>query len=649
MVLSYSKLGGEGVPGILKRVDSPQDLKKLTLAEMNDLAQDIRQLLITSVAQCGGHLAANLGVVELTIALHYVFNTPQDKIIWDVGHQSYVHKILTGRRDRMSTLRQYGGMSGFPKSSESAHDAFDTGHSSTSISAAVGMALARDIQDEDYSVVAVMGDGALTGGMTYEALNHAGNEGTDIIVILNDNEMSISKNVGAMSSYLNRLRTDPSYSRTKEEIENVLSKIPGIGPNIAKAAGRFKDSVKHLMVPGVWFEELGFTYIGPVNGHDLEQLTIVLNNVRTMNGPVLVHVITQKGRGYQPALNDPDLFHGIGPFDINTGKQPKKPLPSYTEIFGDFILDKAREDPTVVTITAAMTSGTGLQRFARAYPERFFDVGICEQHAVTMAAGMAKAGLKPVVCIYSTFLQRAYDQVLHDVALQNLPVIFAVDRAGLVGEDGPTHHGVFDLAYLRSIPNFTIMAPGDENEFLDMLETAFTIKGPVAIRYPRGIGEGAEILSDRKTLEIGKAQLINEGQDLAVLAVGRALGIAREFVNVMAGMGIRVELVNARFIKPLDQEMIVSLGQRFNHLVTIEDNCLEGGFGSAVLEVMADHKVECEVLRLGIPDEFIEQGRVDVLFDYLNLKPEAIAETVLKHWPELIPNQTWGLRKIGES
>lgn len=649
MVLSYSKLGGEGVPDILKRVDSPQDLKKLSLAEMNDLAQDIRQLLISSVAQCGGHLAANLGVVELTIALHYVFNTPQDKIIWDVGHQSYVHKILTGRKDSMSTLRQYGGMSGFPKSEESAHDAFDTGHSSTSISAAVGMALARDIKDQDYSVVAVMGDGALTGGMAYEALNHAGNEGTDITVILNDNEMSISKNVGAMSSYLNRLRTDPSYSRTKEEIESVLSKIPGIGPNIAKAAGRFKDSVKHLMVPGVWFEELGFTYIGPVNGHDLEQLTIVLNNVRTMKGPVLVHVITQKGRGYQPALNDPDLFHGIGPFDINTGKQPKKPLPSYTEIFGDYILDKAQEDSAVVAITAAMTSGTGLKRFARAYPERFFDVGICEQHAVTMAAGMAKAGLKPVVCIYSTFLQRAYDQILHDVALQNLPVIFAIDRAGLVGEDGPTHHGVFDLAYLRNIPNFTILAPGDENEFLDMLETAFTIKGPVAIRYPRGIGEGAKIHNERQILKIGKAQLINEGQDLAVLAVGRALGIAREFVNVMAGMGIQVELVNARFIKPLDQEMIISLSQRFKRLITIEDNCLEGGFGSAVLEVLADHKMECEVVRLGIPDEFIEQGRVDILFDYLDLTPEAIAETVFNNWPDLIPSQAWGLRKIGES
>ncbi len=637
------------MPGILNRVNSPEDLKKLSLAEMNDLARDIRQVLIQSVAQCGGHLASNLGVVELTIAMHYVFSTPADKIIWDVGHQSYVHKILTGRKDRMSTLRQYGGISGFPKAEESPHDAFNTGHSSTSISAALGMALARDIQKQEYSVVAVTGDGALTGGMTYEALNHAGNEGRDITVILNDNEMSISKNVGAMSSYLNRLRTDPSYSRTKEEIEGVLSRIPGIGPNIARAAGRFKDTVKYLMVPGIWFEELGFTYIGPVNGHNLEELTVVLANARKMKGPVLVHVITQKGRGYQPALNDPDLFHGIGPFDIVTGKQPKKPLPSYTEIFGEFILNKAREDSSVVAITAAMASGTGLKRFARAYPERFFDVGICEQHAVTMAAGMAQAGLKPVVCMYSTFLQRAYDQILHDVALQQLPVVFAVDRAGLVGEDGPTHHGVFDMAFLRSIPNFTIMAPGDENEFLDMLETAFTIPGPVAIRYPRGIGEGVEILAERQQLKVGQACVLQEGKDLAILAIGRALGMARDLVELMDQQGIQAELVNARFVKPLDEEMIISLGQRFQRMVTVEDNCLQGGFGSAVLEVLADNKMHTELIRMGIPDEFIEQGRVDILFDYLNLEPEAMAETIIKHWPELVPNKIWELRKIGES
>lgn len=632
----------------LDRINSPQDLKRLSLTEMNDLARDIRQVLIRSVAQCGGHLASNLGVVELTIALHYVFNSPEDKIIWDVGHQSYVHKILTGRKDRMSTLRQYGGISGFPKAEESPYDAFNTGHSSTSISAALGMALARDIQRSNYSVVAITGDGALTGGMTYEALNHAGNEGRDITVILNDNEMSISKNVGAMSSYLNRLRTDPSYSRTKEEVEGILSRIPGIGPNIARAAGRFKDTVKYLMVPGIWFEELGFTYIGPVNGHDLEQLTVVLANARKMKGPVLVHVITQKGRGYQPALNDPDLFHGIGPFDIDTGKQPKKPLPTYTEIFGEFLLNRAKEDPQVVAITAAMASGTGLKHFARTFPERFFDVGICEQHAVTLAAGIARAGLKPVVCIYSTFLQRAYDQILHDVALQNLPVIFAVDRAGLVGEDGPTHHGVFDLAFLRSIPNFTIMAPGDENEFLDMLNTAFTIPGPVAIRYPRGVGEGVEIEEERRHMEIGKALRIKSGKDLAILAIGRAVGMGRDIADIMGTQGIQVELINARFVKPLDAEMIIDLGQRFQRVITIEDNCLQGGFGSAVLEVMADNNINTDIIRMGIPDEFVEQGKVDILFDYLNLNPESMIEKILHYWPELVENSTWELYKIGE-
>lgn len=637
------------MPGLLKKINSPQDLKKLTIAEMNELAKEIRQLLIESVAQCGGHLAANLGVVELTIALHYVYNTPADKIIWDVGHQSYVHKILTGRQDRMSTLRQYGGISGFPKAEESPHDAYNTGHSSTSISAALGMALARDIQNQHYSVIAVTGDGALTGGMTYEALNHAGNEGQDLTVILNDNEMSISKNVGAMSSYLNRLRTDPSYARTKDEIEGILSRIPGIGPNLARAAGRFKDTVKYLMVPGIWFEELGFTYIGPVNGHNLEELTTVLANVRKMKGPVLVHVITQKGRGYQPALNDPDLFHGIGPFDIDTGKTARKLLPSYTEIFGEFMVDKGREDDRVVAITAAMASGTGLKHFARNFPERFFDVGICEQHAVTMAAGMARAGLKPVVCIYSTFLQRAYDQILHDVALQGLPVIFAIDRAGLVGEDGPTHHGVFDLAYLRSIPNFTIMAPADENEFLDMLNTAFTIDGPVAIRYPRGVGAGVKIEEQRHCLEVGKARILREGKDLGVLAVGRTVEMAKDLVAILSGYGIEATLLDARFVKPLDADLIQSLAQCQARLVTIEDNCLQGGFGSAVVELLADHNIHTDIIRLGIPDEFVEQGKVDLLFHYLKLDPESVAETIINHWPDLMPNGTWGLRKIGEN
>ncbi len=633
----------------INSINSPLDLKKLTIAEMNELAAEIRNKLIQNVSRTGGHLASNLGVVELTIALHYVYNTPHDKIIWDVGHQSYVHKILTGRQDRMSTLRQYGGISGFPKSEESPYDAFNTGHSSTSISAALGMALARDIQKQNYSVIAVTGDGALTGGMTYEALNNAGNAGRDLTVILNDNEMSISKNVGAMSSYLNRLRTDPSYARTKDEIEGVLSRIPGIGPNLARAAGRVKDTVKYLMVPGIWFEELGFTYIGPVNGHNLEELTAVLGNVRKMKGPVLVHVITQKGRGYQPALNDPDLFHGIGPFDIDTGKTIRKPLPSYTEIFGHFMVDMGLQDDRVVAITAAMASGTGLKNFARKFPQRFFDVGICEQHAVTMAAGMAKSGLKPVVCIYSTFLQRAYDQIVHDVALQNLPVIFAIDRAGLVGEDGPTHHGVFDLSYLRTIPNLTIMAPADENEFLDMLHTAFTVNGPVAIRYPRGIGAGVEIEDQRCSIEIGSARTLREGKDIGILAIGRSVEMARDLGTILAEQGIEATLLNARFVKPLDATAIASLAQRLGRLVTIEDNCLQGGFGSAVVELLADRQIEADILRLGIPDEFIEHGKVEILFHELDLDPESMAEKIIDHWPELIPNSTWELRKIGEN
>jgi 1-deoxy-D-xylulose-5-phosphate synthase len=634
---------------VLNRIDSPQDLKNLSIAEMGDLATDIRRVLIDSVAACGGHLAANLGVVELTIALHYVFNTPQDKIIWDVGHQSYVHKILTGRKDRMSGLRQFGGMSGFPKYEESPYDSFNTGHSSTSISAALGMVLARDIQKQNYSVISVTGDGAMTGGMTYEALNHAGNEGKDLIVILNDNEMSISKNVGAMSSYLNRLRTDPSYTRTKDEIENVLTKIPGIGPNIARAAGRLKDTVKYLMVPGIWFEELGFTYIGPVSGHNLDELIPMLKNARKMKGPVLIHTITEKGRGYEPARQNPDVFHGIGPFDIKTGKQFNKALKTYTEIFGEYMVDIAEKDERVVAITAAMTSGTGLTDFSKRFPQRFFDVGICEQHAVTLAAGMARNGLKPVVSIYSTFLQRAYDQIIHDVALQNLPVVFAIDRAGLVGEDGPTHHGVFDLAYLRHIPNLTIMAPANENEFVNMLHTALELNSPVAVRYPRGAGEGIKITPDREILIPGQAQVINRGLDLAILAVGRAVGIGRDVVQLMQIRGISVELVNARFVKPLDEGLVCDLGRNFSRLLTLEDNCVAGGFGTAVLEILAEKGIKTDLIRVGIPDEFIEQGRLDILFDLLNMDPESIVETIFSRWPDIGNHPTLELLKIGKS
>lgn len=634
---------------ILNQINSPQDIKKLSLAEMKDLAADIRRVLIDSTAAHGGHLAANLGVVELTIALHYVFDAPRDKIIWDVGHQSYTHKMLTGRKEKMPGLRQFGGISGFPKFEESPYDAFNTGHSSTSISAALGIALARDIAKEDYSVVAVTGDGAMTGGMTYEGLNHAGNVGSDLIVILNDNEMSISRNVGAMSSYLNRLRTDPSYTRTKEEIEGVLTRIPGIGPNIARAAGRLKDTVKYIMVPGSWFEELGFTYIGPANGHNLEEYITILSNARRMKGPIMIHTITEKGCGYEPARKNPTVFHGVGPFDIKTGKQFKKPLKTYTDIFGDFIMETARQDQRVVALTAAMTSGTGLEEFSRAYPERFFDVGICEQHAVTLAAGMARAGLKPIVSIYSTFLQRAYDQIVHDVALQNLPVVFAVDRAGLVGEDGPTHHGVFDLSYLRHIPNLTIMAPSNENEMLDMLYTALALDSPAAVRYPRGAGEGVPICAERQLIPLGMPEMLIPGGELAILAVGRAVSMAKDAAQLLQEKGVAVELINARFIKPLDTGFISSLGRRFKKIVTVEDNVVAGGFGSGVLELLCGQKINADLLAIGVPDEFVEQGRVDLLFEFIDMDAGSIVERIFNRWPELGQHQALELRKIGRS
>lgn len=634
---------------LLESINSPQDLKKLDIPAMMKLADQIRNLLINSVSQCGGHLAANLGVVELTLALHYIFDSPDDKLIWDVGHQSYVHKILTGRREQMGTLRQYGGLSGFPKVEESPHDVFNTGHSSTSISAAVGLAIARDIAQENNAVIAIIGDGALTGGMAFEALNHAGHEGRDLIVVLNDNEMSISHNVGALSSYLNRLRSDPSYFRTKEEIEIALHRIPGIGPNLARAAGRFKDLVKYLMVPGVFFEELGYSYIGPVNGHNLEELIKVFRNVRRMKGPILIHTLTEKGRGYEPARQNPDLFHGVGPFNVETGIPVKKAVKTYTETFGEFMVEKGRTDPQVVAITAAMATGTGLTEFAHHYPDRFFDVGICEQHAVTMAAGMARSGLRPVVAVYSTFLQRAYDQIVHDVALPNLPVIFAIDRAGLVGEDGPTHHGVFDFSYLRSIPNLTIMAPSDENELVNMLATAFTLDGPAAIRYPRGVGLGIPVQASPDLIKTGQAALLQEGDTIAILGIGRGVAIGRQVADLLESRGINPSLLDARFIKPLDRKLVSHLACTHKYLVTIEDHVLQGGFGSAVLEALQEERLQTDVLRVGVPDEFVEHGKVDVLWEYLDMSPEAICESIMSRWPDLVKPRNWELLNFGKN
>ena len=599
--------------GILARINQPQDLKGLSFPELAQLAHEIREEMIEVVSTNGGHLAPNLGVVELTLALHRVFNSPRDKIIWDVGHQSYVHKLVTGRREEFKSLRLFKGLSGFPKRKESPHDCFETGHSSTSISAAVGYAKARDLRKEKYHVVAVIGDGAMTGGMAFEALNHAGHTKTKMIVVLNDNEMSIAQNVGAMSSYLNRLRTDPRYDRSKEEIENLLKKIPGIGTKMARAAEKAKDSLKYLLVPGLLFEEMGFTYLGPINGHDQIALEQVLEQAKLVKEPVLIHVLTQKGKGYGPSEKNPALYHGVGPFNKVTGEVIKKPAPpTYTQVFGETICELAKEDPSIVAITAAMPGGTGLNLFAKQFPERFFDVGIAEQHAVTFAAGLAFGGMKPVVAIYSTFYQRAYDQVLHDVCLQNANVVLAIDRAGVVGDDGPTHHGVFDISFFRAIPNLTFMAPKDENELRHMLYTALKLEGPIALRYPRSVGQGVE-MEKLKELPVGKAEVLQEGKDLTIIGVGPIVYTCLAAAAELRQRGVEATVINLRYINPLDKETILRYARLTKRIITVEDHMLAGGMGSAVLEVLADEGLdEVVVERLGY-DEFVEQGAISLL------------------------------------
>jgi 1-deoxy-D-xylulose-5-phosphate synthase len=614
---------------ILETINTPLDIKKLTLKEMETLAQEIRAYLLDVVSQNGGHLAPNLGVVELTIALHYVFNSPEDKIVWDVGHQSYVHKILTGRREELKTLRQFKGLSGFPKRCESVHDCFDTGHSSTSISAALGLAMARDLKKEKHSVLAVIGDGALTGGMAYEALNHAGQLGTRLIVVLNDNEMSITRNVGAMSAYLSRLRTDPFYYRSKEEIRGAVQRIPNIGKRMFKAAERFKGSVKYLLVPGMLFEELGFTYLGPIDGHNLLMLDQVLERARLVTGPVLVHVNTIKGKGYPPAEKYPNKFHGIGPFDLETGKSHRsKSEPTFTEVFGKTVLQIAEKHPEVVTITAAMTDGTGLCEFGRRYPERFFDVGIAEQHAVTLAAGLAQSGCLPIVAIYSTFLQRAYDQIVHDVALQNMHLIFALDRAGIVGEDGETHQGVFDLSYLRHIPGMTVMVPKDQSELAAMLRSSINYLGPVAIRYPRGAGPQLEVDYHLPELPLGRGELLRQGNDLTILAVGPLNYQALKAAEMLSEKGIEAAVINCRFVKPLDKELILEWSDRTKRVITIEENVISGGFGSAVLELLSEHGYKGDVTRMGVPDCFLTHGKSDILRRDIGLDAEGIIDLI---------------------
>ncbi len=615
---------------LLNRINRPTELKALSVEELSQLAGEIRSFVISTVSRTGGHLAPNLGVVELTLALHTVFNCPEDKIIWDVGHQSYIHKILTGRRDTFHTLRQFGGISGFPKRAESECDPFDTGHSSTSISSALGMAVARDLKGDNYSIVAVIGDGAMTGGMAFEALNHAGHLGTNMIVVLNDNEMSISENVGALAGYLSRMRTDPKYYKHKEEMELMLKKIPSIGPTVVKAIERIKDSFKYLVVPGMLFEELGITYLGPINGHDIARTRTVLQRAKNSPGPVLVHVITTKGKGYLPAEKNPDKFHGIGPFDIGTGETRNSNRPTYTDVFGDTLCEIAAANHKVLAITAAMPTGTGLNRFSEQYPTRFFDVGIAEQHAVTMAGGLATNGYVPVVAVYSTFLQRAYDQILHDIAIQGLHVVFAIDRAGLVGEDGETHQGVFDISFLRHIPGMVVMAPKDENELRHMLKTAVEMDGPVAIRYPRGAGVGVDISEDLEKIPVGCAEVLREGKDITIAAVGPLVYTALEAAEELEDNGIKATVINTRFVKPLDESCLINSVRETGHLLTLEENVLQGGFGSAVLELLESSNLCIPVTRLGIADEFVSHGSPALLRKNFGLSRENIVSQVCR-------------------
>ncbi len=611
----------------LEKINQPQDIKRLSFNQLTELAGEIRGLLVHTVSQTGGHLAPSLGVVELTLAIHKVFDSPTDKIVWDVGHQAYVHKILTGRRESFATLRQLGGISGFPKRSESEHDAFGTGHSSTSISAALGLALARDMSGGKHHVLAVIGDGSLTGGEAYEALNHAGDLGTNLVVILNDNEMSIAKNVGAMSEYLSKMRTAPTYTKVKHDIEFLLRRIPAIGESVVKTAERFKDSVRYLLVPGMLFEELGFTYIGPIDGHNIEVLTDFLTKAKNMQGPVLIHTLTCKGKGYAPAECNADKYHGVAPFCVETGEVIKNGnKPSYTAIFGDTLVKLAEKNDDIVAITAAMPEGTGLLKFASMFPDRFFDVGIAEAHAVTMAAAMASEGKRPVVAVYSTFGQRAYDQMLHDVCLQNLPVVLALDRAGIVGEDGPTHHGVFDYSYLRHIPNIVIMAPKDEDELRHMLFTALSLDKPAVVRYPRGSGLGIALQETLIKMDLGKAEQLTTGKDVVFMAVGTMVEPCLKASEILLSRGISAGVVNARFVKPLDEQMIRRLARDVGVIVTVEDNVLAGGFGSAVLENINTQNLNwAKLLRLGLPDKFIEHGARSQLLEKYGLNPEGIA------------------------
>jgi len=616
---------------MIEEISDPADIKSLSLGELQKLAKELREIIIERVAINGGHLASSLGAVELAIALHYVFDSPDDKIIWDVGHQAYAHKLLTGRFKMFHTLRRHGGLSGFPRMKESPHDPFGTGHSSTSISAAIGMIEARDHKRRTFKVIPVIGDGAMTAGLAFEGLNHAGHLRKDIMVVLNDNEMSISPNVGALSTYLRRMMTGDLYTRFKKETKLFLEKIPKVGDPMLKIAHRAEGTVKGLFAPGILFEELGFEYVGPIDGHRIDLLVETFRRFRDFPSPVLIHVITKKGKGYPPAEKNPSMFHGIGPFDIDTGRpRLSARTPSYSEVFGECMVELAEEDKRIVAITAAMTEGTGLTEFARRFPKRFYDVGIAEPHAVTFAAGLATQGMRPVVAIYSTFLQRAYDEIIHDVCLQGLPVVFAIDRAGIVGEDGPTHNGAFDLSFLRHIPNMVVMAPKDGNELMGMLRTALTHNGPCAIRYPRGMAPRPKGDEGPEGISIGRAELLKEGRDILIIAIGSMVIPSLTASEILEREGISACVVNARFAKPLDIELIGHLTKDIRHVLTVEENALLGGFGSAVLETLNMHGImDVRVRMLGIPDMFIEQGQQSLLRRELSLDPEGIAKAGL--------------------
>jgi 1-deoxy-D-xylulose-5-phosphate synthase len=599
---------------ILEKVLFPEDLKQLTLPEMELLAGEIRKMIIETVSRNGGHLASSLGAVELTLAIHYVFNTPKDKLIWDVGHQAYAHKIITGRKDLFHTLRKTGGISGFPRREESPYDAFNVGHSSTSISAATGIAEAKFLSDENCKTIAVIGDGAISGGMAFEGLNWSGHRKRNLVIILNDNEMCISPNVGAMSSYLNRVMTGQTVKKFKSEIKTFLMSIPSIGEQMVKFTKQLEESLKALVVPGALFSELGFTYVGPLEGHRLDRLIRNLTNVRDLEGPVLVHVITKKGKGYTFAENDPARFHGIAPFKIETGETSSGDAKtvSYTRMFGKTLVKLAHENSRIVAVTAAMSEGTGLDIFAEEFPDRFYDVGMAEQHGVTFAAGLATESLIPVVAIYSTFMQRAYDQIIHDVCLQNLPVVLALDRGGFVGADGSTHHGLFDYSYLRTIPNMVVMAPRDENELQHMLKTAVEYGGPISIRYPRGTGVGVPIDDQPRRLDIGKGEIVFDGDkaaDVAIIAIGATVHPAIAAAKKLCEEGISVRVINARFVKPLDLQLLCDTARSVKKIITVEENVLMGGFGSAVLEALEESGIhDVMVKRLGIRDEFSEHA-----------------------------------------